>query len=320
MPTILTAFADVTTSDSALRRFLHGLPGVDAVGLEARAASLGTRSIKTTAKAYAIDLAISMIDLTTLEGADTPGKVRALSAKAVNPDPTDRTTPMTAAVCVYPDMVATAKAALNGADVKIASVATAFPAGRAALPVKLADTRDAVAAGADEIDMVIDRGAFLAGRYLETYELIKAIKEACVREDGSAARLKVIFETGELSTYDNIRRASWIGMLAGADFIKTSTGKVGVNATPANTLLMLEAVRDFRAQTGIQIGVKPAGGIRTTKDAIKFLVLVNETVGEDWLSNHWFRFGASSLLNDLLMQRQKLSTGRYSGPDYVTVD
>ncbi|CAM5499380.1 deoxyribose-phosphate aldolase [Streptomyces avidinii] len=320
MPTTLTAFADVTTSDSALRRFLHGLPGVDAVGLEARAASLGTRSIKTTAKAYAIDLAISMIDLTTLEGADTPGKVRALSAKAVNPDPTDRTTPMTAAVCVYPDMVATAKAALNGADVKIASVATAFPAGRAALPVKLADTRDAVAAGADEIDMVIDRGAFLAGRYLETYELIRTIKEACVREDGSAARLKVIFETGELSTYDNIRRASWIGMLAGADFIKTSTGKVGVNATPANTLLMLEAVRDFRAQTGIQIGVKPAGGIRTTKDAIKFLVLVNETVGEDWLSNHWFRFGASSLLNDLLMQRQKLSTGRYSGPDYVTVD
>ncbi|WP_329390671.1 deoxyribose-phosphate aldolase [Streptomyces sp. NBC_01351] len=320
MPTTLTAFADVTTSDSALRRFLHGLPGVDAVGLEARAAALGTRSIKTTAKAYAIDLAISMIDLTTLEGADTPGKVRALSAKAVNPDPTDRTTPMTAAVCVYPDMVATAKAALNGADVKIASVATAFPAGRAALPVKLADTRDAVAAGADEIDMVIDRGAFLAGRYLETYELIKAIKEVCVREDGSAARLKVIFETGELSTYDNIRRASWIGMLAGADFIKTSTGKVGVNATPANTLLMLEAVRDFKAQTGIQIGVKPAGGIRTTKDAIKFLVLVNETVGEDWLSNHWFRFGASSLLNDLLMQRQKLSTGRYSGPDYVTVD
>ncbi|MFD4871190.1 deoxyribose-phosphate aldolase [Streptomyces sp. NPDC058412] len=320
MPTTLTAFADVTTSDSALRRFLHGLPGVDTVGLEARAASLGTRSIKTTAKAYAIDLAISMIDLTTLEGADTPGKVRALSAKAVNPDPTDRTTPMTAAVCVYPDMVATAKAALNGADVKVASVATAFPAGRAALPVKLADTRDAVAAGADEIDMVIDRGAFLAGRYLETYELIKTIKEACVRPDGSAARLKVIFETGELSTYDNIRRASWIGMLAGADFIKTSTGKVGVNATPANTLLMLEAVRDFREQTGIQIGVKPAGGIRTTKDAIKFLVLVNETVGEDWLSNHWFRFGASSLLNDLLMQRQKLSTGRYSGPDYVTVD
>ncbi|MER8234174.1 deoxyribose-phosphate aldolase [Streptomyces sp. NPDC101490] len=309
-------FADVTASDGALRRFLHGLPGVDAVGLEARAAALGTRSIKTTAKAYAIDLAISMIDLTTLEGADTPGKVRALAAKAVHPDPTDRATPTTAAVCVYPDMVATARATLAGSGVKVASVATAFPAGRAALPVKLADTADAIAAGADEIDMVIDRGAFLAGRYLEVFEQIVAVKAEC----GDRARLKVIFETGELSTYDNIRRASWLGMMAGADFIKTSTGKVAVNATPANTLLMLEAVRDFRAQTGVQIGVKPAGGIRTTKDAIKFLVIVNETVGEDWLDNHWFRFGASSLLNDLLMQRQKLATGRYSGPDYVTVD
>ncbi|MEU0165884.1 deoxyribose-phosphate aldolase [Streptomyces iakyrus] len=307
---------DVAASDSALRRFLHGLPGVDAVGLEGRAASLGTRSIKTTAKAYAIDLAISMVDLTTLEGADTPGKVRALGAKAVKPDPTDRTTPSTAAVCVYPDMVAVAKEAVAGSGVKVASVATAFPAGRAALDVKLADVRDAVAAGADEIDMVIDRGAFLSGRYLKVYDEITAVKEAC----GTSARLKVIFETGELSTYDNIRRASWLGMLAGADFIKTSTGKVAVNATPANTLLMLEAVRDFRAQTGIQVGVKPAGGIRTSKDAIKFLVLVNETAGEDWLDSHWFRFGASSLLNDLLMQRQKLATGRYSGPDYVTVD
>jgi deoxyribose-phosphate aldolase len=309
------ALADVTASDSTLRRFLHGLPGVDAVGLEARAASLGTRSIKTTAKAYAIDLAISMIDLTTLEGSDTPGKVRALGAKAVNPDPTDRTTPRTAALCVYPDMVATAKAAVAGTDVKVASVATAFPAGRAALDVKLGDVREAVAAGADEIDMVIDRGAFLAGDYMKVHDEIRAVKEA-----SGAARLKVIFETGELSTYDNIRRASWIGMLAGADFIKTSTGKVGVNATPANTLLMLEAVRDFRAATGVQVGVKPAGGIRTSKDAVKFLVIVNETAGEDWLDNHWFRFGASSLLNDLLMQRQKLATGRYSGPDYVTVD
>ncbi|MFI5802633.1 deoxyribose-phosphate aldolase [Streptomyces sp. NPDC051561] len=311
-----SAFVDATASDSALRRFLHGLPGVDAVGLEARAAALGTRSIKTTAKAYAIDLAISMIDLTTLEGADTPGKVRALCAKGAHPDPTDRTTPRVAAICVYPDMAATAKEALAGTGIKVASVATAFPAGRAALPVKLADVRDAVEAGADEIDMVIDRGAFLAGHYLKVYEEIVAVKAEC----GDRARLKVIFETGELSTYDNIRRASWLGMMAGADFIKTSTGKVGVNATPPNTLLMLEAVRDFRAQTGVQIGVKPAGGIRTTKDAIKFLVLVNETVGEDWLDNHWFRFGASSLLNDLLMQRQKLSTGRYSGPDYVTVD
>ncbi|MER5631615.1 deoxyribose-phosphate aldolase [Streptomyces nitrosporeus] len=314
MPTI-APFADVTASDRALRRFLHGLPGVDAVGLEARAASLGTRSIKTTAKAYAIDLAVSMIDLTTLEGADTPGKVRALAAKAVNPDPLDRTTPRPAAVCVYPDMAATAAAALAGSGVKVASVATAFPAGRAALGVKLADVRDAVAAGADEIDMVIDRGAFLSGRYLQVYEEILAVKAEC-----GDARLKVIFETGELSTYDNIRRASWLGMLAGADFIKTSTGKVAVNATPANTLLMLQAVRDFREQTGVQVGVKPAGGIRTTKDAVKFLVLVNETAGEDWLDSHWFRFGASSLLNDLLMQRQKLSSGRYSGPDYVTVD
>ncbi|MFF1478628.1 deoxyribose-phosphate aldolase [Streptomyces sp. NPDC058301] len=310
------ALADATASDAALRRFLHGLPGIDPVGLEARAASLGTRSIKTTAKAYAIDLAISMIDLTTLEGADTPGKVRALAAKAVHPDPLDRTTPATAAVCVYPDMVATAKETLKGSDVKVASVATAFPAGRAALPVKLADVRDAVAAGADEIDMVIDRGAFLAGHYLKVYEEITAVKAEC----GDKARLKVIFETGELSTYDNIRRASWLGMMGGADFIKTSTGKVAVNATPANTLVLLEAVRDYRAQTGVQVGVKPAGGIRSTKDAIKFLVLVNETVGEDWLDNHWFRFGASSLLNDLLMQRQKLATGRYSGPDYVTVD
>lgn len=310
------AFADATASDGALRRFLHGLPGIDPVGLEARAASLGTRSIKTSAKAYAIDLAISMIDLTTLEGADTPGKVRALAAKAVHPDPTDRTTPHTAAVCVYPDMVATAKEVLKGSDVKVASVATAFPAGRAALPVKLADVRDAIAAGADEIDMVIDRGAFLAGHYLKVYEEIAAVRAEC----GEQARLKVIFETGELSTYDNIRRASWLGMMAGADFIKTSTGKVAVNATPANTLVLLEAVRDFRAATGTQVGVKPAGGIRNTKEAIKFLVLVNETVGADWLDNHWFRFGASSLLNDLLMQRQKLATGRYSGPDYVTVD
>jgi deoxyribose-phosphate aldolase len=318
----LSSLADVTASGSALRRFLHGLPGVDAVGLEARAATLGTRSIKTTAKAYAIDLAISMIDLTTLEGADTPGKVRALCAKGVRPDPTDRSTPRVAAICVYPDMVAVAKEALGDSGVHVASVATAFPSGRASLAVKLADTADAVAAGADEIDMVIDRGAFLSGRYMEVFEEIRAVKAACARpgEDGGSAHLKVIFENGELSTYDNIRRCSWLAMLAGADFIKTSTGKVAVNATPANTLLMLEAVRDFRDAVGVQVGVKPAGGIRTSKDAVKYLVMVNETLGDDWLSPDWFRFGASSLLNDLLMQRQKLSTGRYSGPDYVTVD
>ncbi|NSC23556.1 deoxyribose-phosphate aldolase [Streptomyces albus subsp. chlorinus] len=310
--------SDVASSDAALRRFLHGLPGVDAVGLEARAAALGTRSIKTTAKAYALDLAISMIDLTTLEGADTPGKVRSLCAKAAAPDPGDRSAPRVAAVCVYPDMAATAKQALAGLGaegIHVASVATAFPSGRAALSVKLADTREAVAAGADEIDMVIDRGAFLAGRYLQVFEEIQEVKRAC-----GHAHLKVIFENGELATYDNIRRASWLAMLAGADFIKTSTGKVAVNATPPGTLLMLEAVRDFRAATGRQVGVKPAGGIRTAKDAVKYLVLVNETLGDDWLSPDWFRFGASSLLNDLLMQRQKLASGRYSGPDYVTVD
>jgi deoxyribose-phosphate aldolase len=333
-PGRLAALADVTASDAALRRFLHGLPGVDAVGLEARAAGLGTRSIKTTAKAYAIDLAISMIDLTTLEGADTHGKVRALCAKGRRPDPTDPGTPHVAAICVYPDMVAVAREALGeGSGINVASVATAFPAGRTSLPVKLADTADAVAAGADEIDMVIDRGAFLSGRYMEVFEEIRAVKQACARPGGASggasdgegsrggsAHLKVIFENGELATYDNIRRCSWLAMLAGADFIKTSTGKVAVNATPANTLLMLEAVRDFRDAVGVQVGVKPAGGIRTSKDAIKYLVMVNETLGDDWLSPEWFRFGASSLLNDLLMQRQKLGTGRYSGPDYVTVD
>jgi deoxyribose-phosphate aldolase len=323
-----TDLSDVTASDAALRRFLHGLPGVDAVGLTARAAALGTRSIKTSAKAYAIDLAISMIDLTTLEGADTPGKVRALAAKAARPDPADPSVPPVAAVCVYSDMVATAKAALaatgnagnagtgGSPGIRVASVATAFPAGRAARSVKLADTAEAVAAGADEVDMVIDRGAFLAGRYLAVFEEITAVRQACA----GRAHLKVILENGELATYDNIRRASWLAMLAGADFIKTSTGKVAVNATHANTLLMLQAVRDFRAATGRQVGVKPAGGIRTSKDAIRYLVLVNETAGEDWLTPDWFRFGASSLLNDLLMQRQKLCTGAYSGPDYVTVD
>nr|WP_037598167.1 deoxyribose-phosphate aldolase [Streptacidiphilus jeojiense] len=314
------SLAEVASTEATLRRFLHGLPGIDAVGLQARAASLGTRSIKTTAKAYAIDLAISMIDLTTLEGADTPGKVRSLCAKAMRPDPSDPSTPRVAAVCVYPDMVPFARAAVAGSGVQVASVATAFPSGRAGLAVKLADTAEAVAAGADEIDMVIDRGAFLSGRYLEVFETIRAVKRACLRADSTAAHLKVIFETGELQTYDNIRRASWLAMIAGADFIKTSTGKVAVNATPANTLVLMEAVRDFRAATGVQVGVKPAGGIRTTKDAMKYLVTVNEVLGDDWLSPDWFRFGASSLLNDLLMQRQKLTTGRYSGPDYVTVD
>jgi deoxyribose-phosphate aldolase len=308
-------WADVTASEGSLRRFLHGLPGVDQVGAEARAASLGTRSIKTTAKAYAIDLAIRMVDLTTLEGQDTHGKVRALAAKAMRPDPADPTCPATAAVCVYPDLVAGAKAHLHGTPVAVASVATAFPSGRASLAVKLADVADAVAAGADEIDMVIDRGAFLAGRYGQVYEEVRAVKEAC-----GGAHLKVILETGELATLDNVSRASWLAMLAGADFIKTSTGKVSPASTPPVALVMLSAVRDFEHASGRRVGVKVAGGIRTAKDAIRYLVLVNETAGPAWLTPDLFRIGASSLLNDLLMQRRKQLTGQYSGPDYFTLD
>ncbi len=315
-----TPLADVTTSEASLRRFLAGLPGVDQVGAEARAAGLATRSIKTTSKAYALDLAIRMIDLTTLEGADTPGKVRALVAKALRPDPTDQTCPAAAAVCVYPDMVATAREALAGAPLHVASVATAFPSGRTSLAVKLRETADAVAAGADEIDMVIDRGAFLTGRVQQVHDQIVAVKDACARVDGSRAHLKVILETGELVTYDNVRRASWLAMLAGADFVKTSTGKVQPAATPPVTMVLLEAVRDFRDATGRQVGVKPAGGIRTAKDAIRYLVMVNEVAGPDWLDPDWFRFGASSLLNDLLLQRQRIATGAYSGPDHVTLD
>jgi deoxyribose-phosphate aldolase len=310
---------DATSSDAALRRFLHGLPGVDQVGAEQRAAGLGTRSIKTSAKEFAIDLAIRMVDLTTLEGADTPGKVRALATKAMHPDPADPTCPSTAAVCVYPDMVPFAKEVLGhsggSSGVRIASVATAFPSGRAAMDIKLADVKDAVDAGADEIDMVIDRGAFLSGRYMEVYEEIVAVREA-----SGEAHLKVIFETGELQTYDNVRRASWLAMMAGGHFIKTSTGKIQPAATLPVTLVMLEAVRDFRETTGQMVGVKPAGGIRSSKDAIKYLVMVNEVAGPDWLDPDWFRFGASTLLNDLLMQRTKMQTGRYSGPDYFTLD
>jgi len=303
-----------------LRGFLHGLPGVDRVGAEARAAMLAGRSIKTTAKQWALDLAISMIDLTTLEGQDTPGKVRALCAKARQPDPADPTAPRVAAICVYSDLARVAAQELTGTGIHVASVATSFPSGRASLDVKLADVRYAIAEGADEVDMVIDRGAFLAGNYDLVYSEIVAVKEACAAAGGAGAHLKVILETGELVTYDNVRRASWLAMMAGADFIKTSTGKVSPAATLPVTLVMLEAVRDFRARTGRQVGVKPAGGIRTTKDAIKHLVLVNETAGPDWLTPQWFRIGASSLLNDLLMQRRKLTTGVYAGPDYFTLD
>lgn len=309
------ALADVTRSDAALRRFLHGLPAVDAVGAEARAADLATRSIKTTAKQYAIDTVISMIDLTTLEGQDTAGKVRALCAKAVTPDPLAADVPSVAAVCVYPDLVGVARQSLAGSGVHLAAVATAFPSGRGPLAAKVADTTMAVDAGADEIDMVIDRGAFLAGNYLAVHDEIAEVKQIC-----GEAHLKVILETGELATYDNVRRASWLAMLAGADFIKTSTGKVSPAATRPVTLVMLQAVRDFHAADGRMVGVKAAGGIRSAKDAIRYLVLVNETVGLEWLTPDRFRIGASSLLNDLLMQRRKLTTGHYSGPDYFSLD
>jgi len=306
-------------TDSDLKRFLATLSGVDKVGVEARAAMLGTRSIKTTSKAWAIDTAISMVDLTTLEGADTPGKVRALCEKAIRPDPTDSTVPSVGAVCVYNDLVKIARTHLddnNGARIPVAAVTTAFPSGRATMAVKIRDTHDALDAGATEIDMVIDRGAFLAGRYGEVFEEIRAIKAICK----DRAHLKVILETGELVTYDNVKKASFLAMMAGADFIKTSTGKVTPAATPPVVLTMLEAVRDYYEMTGIRIGVKAAGGIRTTKDAIKQLVLVNETVGSEWLSPTLFRIGASALLNDLLLQRMKMRTGHYASANYVTVD
>ena len=306
-------------SEASLKQFLKTLPPVDQVGVEARAAMLGTRSIKNESKSRAIDLAISMVDLTTLEGADTQGKVRALASKAVRPDPSDPTVPSVGAICVYNDMVGIARThldAIGGAHIPVAAVSTAFPSGRASIEVKKQDTLDALNAGAGEIDMVIDRGAFLSGRLGEVFDEIVLIKSLC----GDRAHLKVIFETGELVTYDNVRKASYLAMLAGADFIKTSTGKVAPAATPPVVLVMLEAVRDYYALTGTRIGVKPAGGIRTTKDAIKQLVLVNETAGPEWLTPSLFRIGASALLNDLLMQRMKMREGYYSSPQYVTLD
>ncbi len=307
------------SSESSIKSFLKNLSPVDQVGADARAAMLATRSIKTSSKRWAIDTAISMIDLTTLEGADTPGKVTALCTKAVRPDPSDNSVPHVGAVCVYNDMVKVARAHLDnngGKEIPVAAVSTAFPSGRASLDVKKQDTEDAIASGATEIDMVIDRGAFLSGNLEKVFTEIVCIKEIC----GDRAHLKVILETGELVTYDNVRRASFLAMAAGADFIKTSTGKVSPAATAPVVLVMLEAVRDYYAMTGKKIGVKPAGGIRTTKDAIKQLVLVNETAGPDWLDPKLFRIGASALLNDLLMQRMKMKSGQYSGRNYVTLD
>ena len=304
---------------NSIKSFLKTLSPVDQVGAEARAAMLATRSIKTSSKSWAIDMAISMIDLTTLEGADTAGKVKAICNKAVRPDPSDPTVPHVGAICVYNDMVKIARTHLDaagGRDIPVAAVSTAFPSGRASLEVKRVDTEDAIAHGAAEIDMVIDRGAFLSGDLEKVYSEIQYIKSLCE----GRAHLKVILETGELVTLDNVRKASFLAMAAGADFIKTSTGKVAPAATAPVVLVMLEAVRDWYAMNGVKIGVKPAGGIRTTKDAIKQLVLVNETAGPEWLNPQLFRIGASALLNDLLMQRMKLRDGHYAGPNYVTLD
>ena len=304
-----------SVTPKVVESYLRSVPSVDEVGVTERASALSTRSVKRESKLAALDLAIRMCDLTTLEGRDTPGKVIQLASKAVRPDPVDPTIPPVAALCVYPNMVPYAVGALAGSGVAVASVATYFPSGQAPLSVKTADVSWAVAEGADEIDMVIDRGAFLCGDYLKVYDEIVAVKEACGR-----AHLKVILETGELSTYDNVRRASMLAMAAGADFIKTSTGKTASNATLPVTLVMLEAIRDFYTSTGRAVGMKPAGGISTGKVAIRYLVLLAETLGAGWLSPSRFRFGASSLLNDLLMQIRWVREGRYQSPDHFTKD
>jgi deoxyribose-phosphate aldolase len=294
---------------------LPRIGSVDAVALEERAATLAKRSIKRESKLQALELAVRMMDLTTLEGADTPGKVAAVCSKAQRPDPVDRSVPPVAAVCVYPSLVATARERLGDSTVKVASVATSFPSGQAPIEVKLADVHAAVELGADEIDMVIDRGAFLSGRYAKVYDEVVRVKEAC-----GDAHLKVILETGELGTYDNVRRASLLAMAAGADFIKTSTGKIQPAATLPVTLCMLEAIRDVHDETGRMIGMKPAGGIREAKQAIQYLVVLHETLGPDWLTPDLFRFGASTLLNDVLMQIRKQKTNAYQSLDYFTLD
>jgi deoxyribose-phosphate aldolase len=288
---------------------------IDAVALEERAAGLAKRSIKREAKLFALDLAVRMIDLTTLEGADTPGKVSALASKAIRPDPADMSVPSVAAICIYPSLVPTAVERTRGTSVKVASVATAFPSGQTSTQIKVAEAREVVELGADEVDMVIDRGAFLSGRYAKVYDEIVQVKEAC-----GDAHLKVILETGELGTYDNVRRASLLAMAAGADFIKTSTGKLPSSATLPVTLCMLEAIRDVYDETGRRVGMKPAGGIRQAKQAVQYLVQLHETLGLEWLTPDLYRLGASTLLNDVLMQIRKEKTGKYQSPYYFTVD
>ena len=290
-------------------------PTIDQVGIEERVARFNARSIKKQTKWQGLNLALSMIDLTTLEGKDTAGKVKQMCYKAMHPCDNLSHVPMVAAVCVYPTHVKTAKLALQGSTVKVASVATAFPSGNATQESKLADTKFAIDQGADEIDMVISRGAFLSGHYNFVFDEIAAIKEACGK-----ARLKVILETGELSTLDNVRRASDIAIYAGADFIKTSTGKIQPAATMPVTLVMLQAIKDYYEKTGKMIGMKPAGGISSAKGALQYLVMLNETLGSKWMTNEWFRFGASSLANDILLQMQKETKGVYYSKDYISID
>jgi deoxyribose-phosphate aldolase len=294
---------------------LSHLPAIDQVGVEERIARLNTRSIKKESKVSGLKLALNMIDLTTLEGKDTPGKVSQMCYKAAHLHDQFPGLPTVAAVCVYPTFVKLAKTNLEGTGIKVASVATAFPSGQSLREIKLSDTRFAVENGADEVDMVISRGEFLAGNYSFVFDEISAIKEAC-----GQARLKVILETGELSTLDNVRKASDLAIAAGADFIKTSTGKISPAATQPVTLVMLEAIRDHFDLTGKMVGMKPAGGISTAKIALQYLVMIRETLGQAWLTNEWFRFGASSLANDILMQLEKEAKGYYQGKDYFSVD
>jgi|SRR5713226_1540019 len=294
---------------------LPRIGSIDAVAVEARAEDLGRRSIKRESKVFALELAIRMMDLTTLEGADTPGKIAALASKAIRPDPSDPNIPSVAALCVYPNLVPHALERLRGSGVKVASVATAFPSGQAPLDVKVREVEEVVAMGADEVDMVIDRGAFLSGRYAKVYDEIVRVKEAC-----GDSHLKVILEVGELGTYDNVRRASLLAIAGGADFVKTSTGKLASAATLPVTLVMLEAIRDVYEETGRMVGMKPAGGIRHAKQAVQYLVQLHETLGVEWLTPDLYRLGASSLLNDVLMQIRKEKTGRYQSPDYFTID
>jgi deoxyribose-phosphate aldolase len=311
-----TAILPGRITTPSLAALLGSVPTVDEVGVGERVAALSTRSIKRESKLAALDLAVRMMDLTTLEGKDTPGKVAQMSSKAVRPDPLDPSVPSVAAVCVYPAMIPFARQAVEGSSVKVASVATYFPSGQVDSKLKVEETAGVVRAGADEVDMVIDRGSFLAGDYFKVFDEIRRVKEAC----GEGVTLKVILETGELGSLDTVRRASMLAMSAGADFIKTSTGKVQPAATLPVTLVMLEAIRDFHQAFGVEVGMKPAGGIRTAKEAIRYLVVLNETLGSAWMGPERFRFGASTLLNDVLMQIRWVKTGRYQSADYFTKD